>query len=96
MTAACPEFGFEIAVHLAPHIEAQRRRALAATFRAFAESHGLIADGGGGREWHYVVTRDGGQAIDADRQLLGDWMRSRPEVVRADVGPIVDLKEADV
>jgi uncharacterized protein YggL (DUF469 family) len=95
MTAACPEFGFEITVRLAPHVDARRRRTLAATFRTLAESNGLIADGGGEREWHYVITRDGGQAIDADRALLGDWIRSRPEIAHVDVGPIVDLKEAD-
>jgi uncharacterized protein YggL (DUF469 family) len=96
MAAACPEFGFEITAQLAPHVDARTRHALAATFHTLAESNGLIADGGGERDWRYVITRDGGQAIDADRQLLGDWIRSRPEITRVEIGPIVDLKEVDV
>ena len=96
MTAACPEFGFEIAITLAPHTDPRARRTLAATFRTLAESHGLTAEGGGEREWRYVVRREGGQAIDADRELLARWARARPEVAHVDVGPIIDLKEVDV
>lgn len=96
MTAACPEFGFEITITLAPHTNPRTRRTLAATFRTLAESHGLTAEGGGEREWHYVIRRDGGQAIDADRELLGSWARARSEVAHVDIGPIIDLKEVDV
>ena len=51
--------------------------------------------GGGESEWRYVVRRDGGQAVDADRQAVAAWLAARREVAEVVVGPLVDLTDPD-
>jgi hypothetical protein len=55
------------------------------------EAHGLCAAGGGGVVWHHVIEREGGQAIDADREILLAWARSQEQIVEAQAGPLIDL-----
>ena len=38
-----------------------------------------------------VVTREGGQAIDADREAVLAWAGARDDVAAYEAGPIVDL-----
>ena len=95
MSAPCPEYGFTFACRLASPLDADAARALRDAFARVLESRGLAADGGDGR-WHHVISRDGGQAIDADREALRAWATSRPEFVAVDVGPLQDLTEAEV
>jgi hypothetical protein len=96
MSAACPELGFEITLELAADVADARRRALRAAFLALVESRGLAAAGNGDTTLHYWITRDGGQAIDADRDALDAWAAGRPEIARATAGPLVDLREAAI
>jgi uncharacterized protein YggL (DUF469 family) len=91
MTAACPELGFAITLECT---DASARATVRDAFVAFAESRGLSAAGGGDAVQRYVVRRDGGQAIDADREAAAAWAAARPALVRATVGPLVDLREA--
>jgi hypothetical protein len=92
MSAACPEFAFEIVLRLAPGVDEARRGALRDALAAAAELRGLSAAGGGDEVQRYLITRDGGQAIDADREALRAWAASRPEIAHAAVGPLVDLR----
>jgi len=94
MSAACPAFAFELVLRLTPGLDAAGRRALQDALAATVASHGLSAAGGGEVAPRYLITRDGGQAIDADREVLGAWAAGRPEVAEVAVGPLVDLHEA--
>jgi len=93
VSAACPAFGFELVLRSTPGLDAAGRRALEDALAATVASHGLSAARTGGR---YVITRDGGQAIDADRDVLRAWAAGRPEVAAATVGPLVDLHEVAI
>jgi len=93
MSAACPEYGFELTFHLVPRLAEDARSALWDAFIDAVEARGLSAGGGGDQVWRLVITRDGGQAIDADREALGAWAAARPEIAAVGVGPLVDLSE---
>jgi uncharacterized protein YggL (DUF469 family) len=96
VSAPCPEFGFRLTLRLTPGVDAASRRALSDALRAVVEARGLSAAGGGEEAPRYLVTRDGGQAIDADREALREWAAAQAAIARADVGPLVDLREAAV
>lgn len=91
MSAACPEFGFDVTFRLAAGLpEAERDRLWTAFVRA-VEARGLSAGGGGDVVWTHTVVRDGGQAVDADREALRAWAEAQPGIVEVRVGPLVDL-----
>ena len=94
MSAACPALAFELVLRLTPGLDAAGRRALHDALAATVASHGLSAAGRGDAAPRYVITRDGGQAIDADREVLRAWAAARAEVAEVAVGPLVDLHEA--
>lgn len=94
MSAPCPEFGFGLRVRLAADLSDAARDALRASMLAAVTARGLVASGGGDREWYYAISRDGGQAVDADREAMSAWASRRGEVAEATVGPLVDLTEA--
>ena len=96
MSAACPAFAFELVLRLTPGLDAGGRGALQDALAATVASHGLSTAGGGDAVLRYRITRDGGQAIDADREVLRAWAAGRPEVAEVAVGPLVDLHEAGV
>ena len=93
MSAPCPEYGFTLTCRLAPAVGPDAARALRDALAQALESRGLAARGGGEERWHHVVTRDGGQAIDADREALRAWAATRPEIAAATVGPLHDLHD---
>jgi uncharacterized protein YggL (DUF469 family) len=95
MSAACPEYGFEVTFHLTPAVTAPARDALWRAFIDALEARGLSAGGGGDRVWRHVVSRDGGQAVDADREAIRAWAVARAEIATVDVGPLADLNEPD-
>ena len=94
MSAPCPEYGFVLRCRLLA-AEGVARAALRDAFIAALEAHGLVAAGGGESEWRYVIRRDGGQAVDADRQAVAACLAARREVVDVVVGPLVDLTDPD-
>ncbi len=55
------------------------------------EERGLTIEGNRGRAWWYTLTRDGGQATEADREAVAAWAAARPGIARCEVGPLVDL-----
>ncbi len=98
MSAPCPEYGFTFACRLAPGLDAAAAHALRDAFAQALESRGLAAAGGPTPDagWHHVISRDGGQAIDADRDALEAWAAARPEIVAATAGPLLDLNEVEI
>jgi uncharacterized protein YggL (DUF469 family) len=96
MSGACPRLGFEIRFALPADLAEEARLALWDEFAALVESRGLLCEGGGGAAlWSHVVWREGGQAEDVDRAALAGWAAARAEIVRCDVGLLVDLDDAD-
>jgi uncharacterized protein YggL (DUF469 family) len=95
VSAPCPSYGFAITVRLAPGLDDGASGALWDAFIAAVEARGLSAGGGGDQLWHHVISRDGGQAIDADREALRAWAEARPDIVEVSVGPLVDLDDPD-
>lgn len=96
MSAPCPVFGFEVVFHIAPGLTAAATLALWDAFIAGpVEGRGLVCGGGatGGR-WSYVVHSEAGQATAADRDATAAWAAGRPEIVAAEVGPLVDVAGA--
>lgn len=92
MSAACPEYGFDVAFRLAPDLADHARHEIFLAIDAIARNRGLTSEGGGGPMiWRFTITRDGGQAIDADREVFATWAATRPEIVECTLGPLADL-----
>ena len=89
MSAACPVYGFEFSFRA---VDDSASYALWTAFIEAIEAHGLSAGGGGeGIHWRHVITRDGAQATDQDREWLLEWANRRADVVDAVAGPLIDL-----
>ena len=95
MSAACPILGFDVYFRLAGWLDEVTADALRDAFiEGPVEGRGLSAAGGGARDWRYTITRDGGQATEADRVAMTDWAARRPEITVCHVGPLADLSSA--
>ncbi len=94
MSSVCPEYGFELRLVIDAGISPDRSAAVVTGFVEHVERLGLSAAGAGDDDaWHFIITRVGGQAIDADRSALERWARAQAEVREVLVGPLVDLAE---
>jgi uncharacterized protein YggL (DUF469 family) len=91
MSSACPEYGFEFSFRLAPDAAHDASDVVWSAFIEAVEGQGLSAGGGGDVQWHHVISRDGAQATDADREWLLAWARRRADVAEAAAGPLIDL-----
>jgi hypothetical protein len=94
MSTACPVFGFDVTLRLAPDAPAPAERSLAPALAAALAERGLSASAlpaPADRVWRRTITRDGSQAVDADREALRAWAAARPEIAGVGVGPLVDL-----
>ena len=93
MTAACPELVFDVTLHPTAALGDAARRALWTAVVAALEARGLSAAlHSADAALRFRVTRDAGQAIDADREAVRAWAESRPDVERVVVGPLLDLR----
>ena len=92
MSSVCPEYGFELRLVIDAGISPERAAAVVTAFVEHVERLGLSAAGAGDDDaWHFVVSRVGGQAMDADRSALERWAHGRAEIREVLVGPLVDL-----
>ena len=96
MSAPCPVFGFDVHVRLADWVDEAAADALLDEFIVGPiEGNGLLAGGGGDRRgWRHTVSREIGQATEADRVAVAAWAAGRAEIAACDVGPLVDLSGA--
>jgi uncharacterized protein YggL (DUF469 family) len=94
MSAACPELGFDLSIQLAPGLSEAGQAALWAALVGALEARGLSTAGGAAMAWRTTVVRDGGQAVDADREALRAWAAAQGGIAEATVGPLVDLRLA--
>ena len=92
MSAACPIFGFTLQCTLRSALDETDEATLTDAFLRFAASRGLVSSGGfSGTRWSMTVHSDAGQATDADRLGVEQWVQSRPEIAVPTVSPLVDL-----
>ena len=97
MSSACPEYGFEFSFRTTAEAPDDIPDALWNEFIEVIERHGLSAGGGGtGGRWHHVITRDGSQATDQDRETLLEWASQRADVADAVAGPLIDVNAESI
>jgi uncharacterized protein YggL (DUF469 family) len=88
MAAACPVFGF--VVHFRLRANASARRFTIALRTELLTTRGLAAAVDEPGE-EIVISGEGCQATDADRNAVLDWLARRPDLKRFDVSPICDI-----
>lgn len=93
MSAPCPTLGFHLDFRFAPGAAASRRGALRAAFLKAAAEYGLACDATNEGSLQFVVTGDGLQATESDRQRLIAWLAGQPEIASHRAGPLTDLTE---
>jgi uncharacterized protein YggL (DUF469 family) len=91
MSAPCPALGFVITVALRANIGEADIDVLVDDLIDFLESHGLQTGGAGDTTLEFVVTREGGQATDADRAAVREWAARWSDHAEISVGDVVDL-----
>jgi len=93
MSAPCPTLGFQLAFTIAPGATESRRAALREAFLRTAAEHGLVCEASDARSLQFVVTGDGVQATESDRQRLIAWLAEQPEIASHRAGPLTDVTE---
>jgi uncharacterized protein YggL (DUF469 family) len=93
MSAPCPTLGFDITIALRSTVGEADIDALVDDLIDFLESHGLQTDAASDATLKFAVTREGGQATDADRALVRDWASRWSDDAEISIGEIVDLSD---
>lgn len=93
MSAPCPTLGFHLAFAIAPAADESRRAALREAFVRTAAGYGLACEAMDEGSLQFVVTGDGLQATESDRQRLIAWLAAQPEIASHRAGPLTDLTE---
>ena len=88
MSPACPVFGFVIQLRLCSGIDEEN---FANSFAKFLATRALAIDG---VLPVLLVSGDGMQATDADRDAVRSWLAKQPEVAQFEVGPLSDVGSA--
>lgn len=86
MSAPCPTFGF--IVHVSPDHDASALRSELAERLA---DTGLVVSRIGGVATELVITREGTQATESDRQLVIELLNGFPNAGTVKVSDLVDL-----
>jgi len=94
MSAPCPILGFTVLVDLRDSTEEWQGGELTRTLTDLLAAQGLVASGGGGRQLLFVVSREGSQATEAERQLVQSWAREWSSVADITVSDLLDLSPA--
>jgi hypothetical protein len=82
MSAACPRFGFLVT------LASQEPRVVEDLRRLFS-AHGL--EGARAGTLAFVVTREGAQATNNDREIIREWSQRWSNVASVTIGDLVDL-----
>ena len=94
MSAPCPILGFTVLVDLHDSAEESQAEALTQTLAELLAAQGLESSGGGRRQRLFVVSREGSQATEAERQLVESWASEWSDVAVITVSDLVDLSAA--
>jgi uncharacterized protein YggL (DUF469 family) len=93
MSAPCPILGFTVLVELNESAES-RAEALSRSLTELLAAQRLEASGGGRRPLLFIVSREGSQATEAERQLVESWASEWSDVATITVSDLVDLSTA--
>jgi len=93
LSQPCPRLGLIVSV--TRHASATERDAdaLRDDLSTALEANGLSLRGAARGAREFVVVRDGGQATDADRQLLMQWSARWARIAAISVSPPIDLED---
>ena len=94
MSAPCPILGFVVVLALHADASSSQSDIMVDELIETLESNGLMMGGGGDRVQEYVINREGGQATDADRDLVAGWAARWANVATITVSELVDLNHA--
>jgi uncharacterized protein YggL (DUF469 family) len=94
MSAPCPILGFTVLVDVHESVEESRAEALTQALAALLAAQGLEASGGGRQQRLFVVSREGSQATEAERQLVERWASEWGDVATITVSDLIDLSTA--
>ena len=94
MSAPCPILGFTVLVDLHESAEDSQAEALTRALTELLAAQGLEASGGGPRQRLFVVSREGSQATEAERELVESWASEWSDVADITVSDLVDLSAA--
>ena len=86
--------GFTVLVNLDDSVEESQSAALTQSLTDLLATHGLVASGGGRRQLLFVVSREGSQATEAERQLVERWASEWRHAASIAVSDLVDLSPA--
>ena len=93
MSAPCPTFGFIVTTRLRESSTGADSDSLVDDLIEVLESNDLSMGGGGDRVLEYVVSRDGGQATQADREIVLQWAERWTAIAEIDVSDLIDLQD---
>ena len=94
MSAPCPVLGFTVLIDLHESVDESRSAAVSQSLTDLLAAHGLVASGGGRRQMLFVVTREGSQATEAERELVHCWASEWRNEAEITVSDLVDLNPA--
>jgi uncharacterized protein YggL (DUF469 family) len=94
MSAPCPMLGFTVLIDLHDAVDESRSVALTQTLTELLAAHGLVASGGGRRQMLFVVSREGSQATETERELVQRWASGWSDEAAITVSDLVDLSPA--
>ena len=94
MSAPCPILGFTVLVDLRESVDEPEAEALTQSLTDLLAAQGLESSGGGRRQLLFVVSREGSQATEAERQLVESWASEWSAVADITVSDLVDLSAA--
>jgi uncharacterized protein YggL (DUF469 family) len=94
MSAPCPILGFTVLVDLHESVEESQADVLTQALTELLAAQGLESSGGGRRQRLFVVSREGSQATEAERQLVESWASEWRDVADITVSDLVDLGAA--
>jgi uncharacterized protein YggL (DUF469 family) len=93
MSAPCPVFGFVLTIRVHESMSDTDADAFMVELIRFLEANGLTAHGTAARIIELVISRDGSQATDADRELVVEWLSRRANVGTQEVSDLIDLSQ---
>ena len=94
MSAPCPILGFTVLIELHVSTEESQAEALSRSLTELLSAQGLEASGGGRRPLLFIVSREGSQATEAERQLVQSWASEWSDVATITVSDLIDLSTA--
>ncbi len=93
MTAACPRFGFTVEIILTPGTSESQATDLRRAFSELLDNAGMTYANSQRAIWRYLVSRDAGQATDADRKAIADWAARHASIASCRIGDLIDLRD---